>query len=107
MPKLTRPNGVSYIYLISDGFDAKVGVSRVPKRRLKQIETGNPNDCKIVKAWALPANEVYRLEKLCHRKIVTHYVKKREWFKKPLLWDLITMIEEIIEPYLLGELEND
>ena len=89
----------SYIYLISNGKDYKVGVSVNPEKRIKQLQTGSAESLSIVELWMLPKDKVYGLEKECHEKINSYYVKRGEWFKGGALFHLRLMIDEICEKY--------
>lgn len=65
------------IYLISDGEKVKIGYSKNPQKRLKQLQTGHPNRLKLIKIWdAEPVKE-----KLLHRMLwMFHKDCKGEWF---------------------------
>lgn len=72
----------SYVYIITDGEDYKVGVSDNPAKRLKQLQTGNPKKLKIVSTFELPKKELaFKVEKEAHTKIQSLYEKRGEWFK--------------------------
>lgn len=92
---------ISYLYIISNGTDLKVGVSKDPDKRLKQLQTGSSKKLEIVNIFPLPSDKIYGLEKECHQKLVSTYRKRGEWFKSPLLWDVRCTVESIIEKDLL------
>lgn len=94
---------VSYIYIISDGKNLKVGLSVSPEKRIKQLQTGSKERLTLVKVYKLPKKEVAKLERACHKKIMTRYPKHGEWFEKPLLFDIKCIIEEICEKYIIDD----
>lgn len=97
---------ISYLYIISNGTDLKIGVSKNPEKRLKQLQTGSATSLSFVELYSLPSNKVYKLEKECHNKLVTQYTKRGEWFRKPLLWDVRCTVESIIEKDLIPQVEQ-
>ena len=64
-----------YVYLITDGKYYKIGCSLNPFRRLKQLQTANPN-CRL-----LGYTKKYTEQQL-HNKY-KKYKFKKEWFKLP------------------------
>ena len=46
---------MSYIYLISEGFNGpvKIGVAKNPGWRLCELQTGNPRKLRLVKTWLM------------------------------------------------------
>lgn len=71
----------SYIYIITNGEDFKVGVSVNPKKRLKQLQTGNAKKLKIVNIFEVDKKDVFKMEKEAHSKVAGWYPKTGEWFK--------------------------
>jgi predicted GIY-YIG superfamily endonuclease len=74
----------SYIYIISDnnGY-IKVGISKHPEKRLKQLQTGHPNNLTLLftEEFECKRRHLLKIEKLIHRKI--HDIAKHmkgEWF---------------------------
>jgi len=92
----------SYLYIISNGTDLKIGVSKNPAKRLKQLQTGSSESLELIEIYSLPSEKVYKLEKECHQRLVSSYVKRGEWFKSPLFWDVRCMVESIVEEDLLS-----
>lgn len=90
----------SYIYIISDGENIKVGVSKDPDHRIKQLQTGSVNKLELIEKYCVPADKVYKLEKICHTRLQSRYRKRGEWFRKPNVWDLICTIEMELEKYI-------
>lgn len=39
------------IYAIGDGNKVKIGYSKNPQKRLKQLQTGQPNKLKLLHTW--------------------------------------------------------
>lgn len=90
----------SYIYLITNGADIKVGVSLNPVKRLKALQTGNPIKLSIAETYEIPENRVYKIEKLCHQAVSKVYQKRSEWFKSASLFDVKCIVENVIEQEL-------
>ena len=95
----------SYIYIISDREQLKVGVSVNPEKRLKQLQTGNPKDLNLEKTYKLPRDKVFKLEKEAHTKIHKLYSKNREWFMTDDVWALNFIIGGIIDSYVIEDEE--
>lgn len=93
----------SYLYLISDGTNVKVGVSKNPHRRIKQLQTGSLNKLEMLECYCLPADKVYKLEKVCHARLQSRYRKHGEWFKAPNVWDLTCTVEMELEGYIIED----
>lgn len=70
---------MKYIYLIQsleDGF-YKVGVSKHPKKRIKQLQTGNSSELKLIETYQ--SEHAHMVEKSLQRRY--SYLKKEgEWF---------------------------
>ena len=39
---------MKYVYAISDGFNIKIGISKHPEKRIKQLNTGNPRKLYLI-----------------------------------------------------------
>ena len=94
---------ISYIYIITNGEDYKVGVSVNPKRRIKQLQTGNPETLKIAATFKLPADKVYSLEKEAHREIQYKYQKRGEWFKGATFFHINLLVDMICDGHIIEE----
>ena len=71
---------ISYIYVIgSDTPPYKVGISKNPERRLKNLQTAFPYELKIHVKKPTEAVKVKLLETIIHRNI-NNYKTKGEWF---------------------------
>ncbi|MDA9993289.1 GIY-YIG nuclease family protein [bacterium] len=69
-----------YIYCISDGKDlCKFGFSNNPEKRLKTLQTGNPNNLQLIDTILVEEKEVRNLEKTLHKEYA-HKRVKGEWF---------------------------
>lgn len=70
---------VKYIYLIHSLEDSnyKIGVSIRPKKRLKQLQTGNSSELKLVETYKSEFAD--QIERTLHRRY-THLKKEGEWF---------------------------
>lgn len=83
-----------YVYIISDNMGyIKVGISKKPEKRLKQLQTGNMNILQLVfkEEFECKRDHLLKIEKLIHREIARKAKHmKGEWF----LIDL-NQIEEI------------
>lgn len=94
----------SYIYIVADDADNyKVGVSKRPEVRVKQLSVGNPKHLKLVEKFKVPSDIVYKLEKECHEKVSYSYPKRGEWFINALLFDLRNIVENVCERHIIVE----
>ena len=70
-----------YLYGISDGEMIKLGMSYNPKSRIKELQTSNPKDLKMI--WSYYTGKCVQtarnLEKKLHRRCKKHKVRG-EWF---------------------------
>jgi hypothetical protein len=86
-----RPDNSGYVYIIQqkdvpDLF--KIGkTKRDPKRRLKELQTGNPTELVIV--YTIQSKNMHKLESSLHKKY-EHSRVHGEWFRLPL-----SAVEEI------------
>lgn len=74
----------TFLYIISNGEGAiKVGLSKNPDKRVKQLQTGNENHLSLLfyEEFECPRKKVFKIEKMVHRDLATR-CKKRvgEWF---------------------------
>ena len=70
----------NYIYVISNGTSYKVGFSKDPARRVKQLQTGNPNKLELVYYIEIEVAPVKILETIVHKNLKFNKIKG-EWFK--------------------------
>jgi len=90
----------TYIYIIHDGINVKIGKSDKPEKRVKSLQTGNPKILKIIKTFAVPKNKVFIIEKECHKNLNRTYEKRGEWFSDVDLWDVEVIVESTIESHM-------
>lgn len=88
------------IYLISDGDKYKIGISKNPYKRLKQLQTGHPKTLKLIKIFHYEVNGKIT-EKMMEKRI--HYLLRQfrtryngEWFYFPNCQCLIEIINTIL-----------
>lgn len=91
----------SFIYIITNGSEFKVGVSDCPEKRLNALQTGSPEHLRIVETFKLSRNKVFALEKECHKEIQYKYKKRREWFFGATEFHIINIVNSVVEPYIL------
>ena len=75
---------MSYIYIIgSDNPPYKIGISKDPEKRLRNIQTGHPYKLKILELRETNAKRTRLLESVIHKHL-DNYRMKGEWFNIPL-----------------------
>src|ERR1035437_7980310 len=74
---------MKYIYLIQSLENSyyKIGVSKSPNLRIKQLNTGNPELIKLIEVYQ--SDIAYKVEKVLHRRYA-YARKKNEWFNLSL-----------------------
>jgi hypothetical protein len=70
---------MKYIYLIQSLENSyyKIGVSKHPKKRIKQLQTGNSSELKLVETY--PSEFAHQIEKTLQRRY-SYLQKEGEWF---------------------------
>lgn len=70
---------MKYIYLIQSQEEGyyKIGISKSPQRRIKELQTGNSSKLKLVETYQTEYAE--KIEGALHRRY-SHYHKEGEWF---------------------------
>ncbi|MER6522564.1 GIY-YIG nuclease family protein [Streptomyces sp. NPDC001553] len=73
----STPDGVSYVYVIGSAGSTrvKIGTSVSPEKRLKELQTGNPNRLEVL--WHTPGGR--ELEAQLHQ-VFAEYRGEGEWF---------------------------
>jgi hypothetical protein len=89
----------SYVYIITNGEDFKVGVSVNPKKRLKQLQTGNPKKLRLVAVFEVEKKDVFKMEKEAHASISCWYMKSGEWFKNATEFHVNLMVDTVHQKY--------
>ena len=83
---------MKYIYLIQsleDGY-YKVGVSKHPKKRLKQLQTGNSSELKLIEIYE--SQYADKIEKTLQRRY--SYLKKEgEWFDMDISHEILFLTD--------------
>ena len=78
---------MKYIYLIQSQEDGyyKIGVSKHPKKRVKQLQTGNSSELKLIESYQ--SEHANQIERSLHRRY--SYLKKEgEWFDMSIKEDV-------------------
>lgn len=74
-----------YMYIIADQNNhIKVGISKNPDKRIKQLQTGHPTKLQLiyVEEFECSRNHLLKIEELVHRKISEKYKHASgEWFE--------------------------
>jgi hypothetical protein len=93
-----------YLYLIqqkgSNYF--KVGISNNVKRRLENLQSGNPHKLYVVRYWFIVDKSI---EALIHNVLAAYHVHL-EWFDIPDVTKVLAVIEKVIEMTTAEELEE-
>jgi hypothetical protein len=91
-----------YLYVIQDDLRYKVGVSKNPRRRLKQLQTGAAGKLVLVKSYPVPAKIARKLEQQIHKMFWQRRLRfNSEWFN--LTNDHLEVLETWLQPYLVDE----
>ena len=70
---------MKFVYLIQsleEGY-YKIGVSKNPNKRLKQLQTGNSSQLKLIESY--PSEYAHKIEKTIHN-FLSYAKKEGEWF---------------------------
>lgn len=71
---------MSYIYIIgSNNPPYKIGISKNPKKRLRNIQTGHPHKLEILELRETDSKRTKLLESVIHKHL-DRYRMKGEWF---------------------------
>lgn len=85
-----------YVISIDDLGLSKIGVSRYPESRLRQLRTGSPFEMRIAHAYRIPSKEIaHLLEGAFHRKERASRTSG-EWFKIPAEDAVVNMLMNIM-----------
>ena len=72
--------GDYFLYVIGDGFCNKVGIAKDPNMRLKQLQTGHPNQLELLETYKLRSKaDAFELERAVHRELAEMRARG-EWF---------------------------
>lgn len=90
----------SYIYIITDGHNFKVGITtRNPKKRLKQLQTGNSNKLEFIEVFEVEKTKLFKIEKECHKRLQNKFPKHGEWFSEATAFAVRIIVDEVCEEY--------
>lgn len=70
----------SYLYILTDGENIKVGISNSISKRIKQLQTGHPKIISVVSSYKIFFKDRFSFEARCHGKLSTLFQKRGEWF---------------------------
>lgn len=85
----------TYIYIISDGHNYKIGKSNDVEKRLKGLSTGNSKHLSIVGKYEVDSACAGEIEKQLHNRFKQYNIKN-EWFSD-VIEKYIPQIKDIIE----------
>jgi hypothetical protein len=94
-----------YLYVIQNKSKYKVGVSKDPRRRLRQLQTGAAGKLVLVKSYSVPDKIARKLEQQIHKMFWQRRLRfNGEWFD---LTDAhLEVLETWLQPYLVNEHSN-
>ena len=87
-----------YVYLATDGFCQKVGISRNVARRRATLRPFMPGErVEIVKSWYRPGS-ARKIEQMVCDMLFDYRIRGREWFnlKKP---ETLEMVERVVAAF--------
>jgi len=97
-----------YTYLIKDDDNGlyKIGIAKDPQKRLKELQTGNPFQLRIVETYLSEYSN--KVEKSLHRKY-SHLKKEGEWFNLSIKDEVLflTDCKKIEETLMFLEFNNN
>lgn len=72
-----------FVYFIGDQIGSiKIGVAQDVSRRVKELQTANPNKLRVIMCLHVPRiDHAYAIETEIH-KMFSHYRKNGEWFEE-------------------------
>lgn len=70
---------ITYLYVMSAGVMVKIGFSKAPERRLRQLQTGQGETLVLIHKEAVATEIVRPLEKVLHADLRHHRIRG-EWF---------------------------
>lgn len=75
---------MKYVYLIqsTDNGYYKIGISKNPQKRIKQLMTGNSSPLKLIESYE--SEFANKIERVLHRRY-SHLNKEGEWFELSIL----------------------
>ena len=99
---------MSWVYIISDGIDVKIGKAKDPYQRLASLQCGNKNQLSIIRLIETSTDEeAYKLEAGLHNMYFS-YLIQNEWFNGAMLQDIKRYTnKQLINMFLLQEENNN
>ena len=97
LPYLYDRENYMYLYIMGAGDYIKIGTSKYPEKRLKQIQTGNPNKIVLEDTALYDWNSAHKIEKIIHTIFSGYAVTgptKTEWFQRKILQYLLPLEEK-------------
>lgn len=91
---------MTYVYLMSDGYNHKIGKSKDPEKRARELTTANPNIRLVAYSSVVIEKNVHKLFE--HKRLAAQNGRKSEWFD--LNEDDISIILKLFET---GEAGNE
>jgi hypothetical protein len=88
---------MSYCYAVRvvGETEIKFGYAKDPKRRLKQLQTGQPKRLELIVAWPVAASLGELPDKAIHRRFATHRINPDgEWFSGAP--DVLAFVDEML-----------
>ena len=79
-PELDFCDEQLYIIQTDDEEYTKIGISKNPHKRLKQLQTGNPRKLNLMIHYPVEGGDPYRIEKQIHEHF-SRYRVEGEWFQ--------------------------
>lgn len=87
------------LYLISDGDSTKIGISKNPRKRLAQLQTGHPKKLSLIQEYDVP----HYYEKRLHKQLWMFRLRGNgEWFRLSPS-SCLTFIEDYFASIKKGE----
>lgn len=91
-----------YIYIIHNGSAYKIGISKDPARRLKQLQTAAATKLSIYTTYAVPSKIAKKLETQLHRMFWQSRARYNgEWFV--FTEAHLETIHQWLQPYLVNQ----
>lgn len=86
----------AFVYFIQSGGFIKIGVAVNVLKRVKDLQTGNPNNISLVAHInARSKQHAYSIENQLHRKFAS-YNKTGEWFHRKIIPKMLFLHEKVI-----------
>ena len=80
----TQVQRTEYVYIIQSGYESsyKIGHSKHPRKRLRQLQTGHPQKLFLVHSISCREHPARKIEKFLHSRLSFHRSRPgSEWFQ--------------------------